>query len=53
MDCIIRNYRHLIIGVLATLMMTLNTSCGDEPDGCEADIETVTLHVSSPERFFF
>ena len=53
MDCIIRNYRHLIIGVLATLMMTLNTSCADEPDGCEADIETVTLHVSSPERFFF
>ena len=36
------------------LMMLLNTSCfGEEPDGCEADIETVTLHVSSPEHFFF
>jgi len=35
-------------------MMLLNTSCfGEEPDGCEADIETVTLHVSSPEHFFF
>ena len=35
------------------LLMAVNTSCGDEPDGCEADIETVTLHVSSPEHFFF
>lgn len=35
-------------------MMVLNSSCfGDEPDGCEADIETVTLHVTSPEDFFF
>ena len=36
------------------VMTVLNTSCfGDEPDGCEADIETVTLHVSSPADFFF
>ena len=35
-------------------MMTLCVSCfGSEPDGCEADIETVTLHVSSPEDYFF
>ena len=30
------------------------TSCfGDEPDGCEADIETAVLHVADPESFFF
>lgn len=32
----------------------LCTSCfGDEPDGCEADIETAILHVAQPENFFF
>lgn len=36
------------------VMMMLCASCfGDEPDGCEADIETVTLHVTSPDDFFF
>ena len=35
-------------------MMLLNTSCfGDEPDGCEADIESAVLHVAHPDRFFF
>ena len=35
-------------------MMVLNASCfGDEPDGCEADIETAVLHVAQPEAFFF
>jgi len=43
------------MALLATLVMTvLNTSCfGDEPDYCEADIETATLHVSNPAEFFF
>ena len=42
----------VVAGCLA--MMTLCVSClGSEPDGCEADIETVTLHVSSPEDYFF
>ena len=42
----------VVAGCLA--MMALCASCfGDEPDGCEADIETVTLHVTSPEDFFF
>ena len=42
----------VVAGCLALVM--LNASCfGDEPDGCEADIETVTLHVPGPEEFFF
>ena len=48
--------RHITpMALLATLVMTvLNTSCfGDEPDYCEADIETATLHVSNPAEFFF
>ena len=46
----------MLLAVMASClaMTVLNTSCfGDEPDGCEADIEAVTLHVSSPENFFF
>ena len=40
--------------LLAFAVMLLNTSCfGDEPDGCEADIETITLNVSDPGHFFF
>ena len=53
------NVRHqfvptcIVLG-LTTLLMILNTSCfGDEPEGCEADIETVTLHVAHPEDYFF
>ncbi len=43
----------IIIG-LAVMMTVTNTSCfGSEPDGCEADIETVTLHVDNPGEFFF
>lgn len=35
-------------------MALLNTSClGDEPDFCEADIETVCLHVEDPETYFY
>ena len=35
-------------------MAVLMTSCfGDEPDYCEADIETATLHVARPDQFFF
>ena len=45
---------YFTVVAFAFAMMLLNTSCfGDEPDGCEADIETVTLHVNSPEHFFF
>ena len=30
------------------------TSCfGEEPDSCEADIETARLHVANPGDFFF
>ena len=37
-----------------SLLMVLLTSCfGDEPKGCEADIETATLHADNPEEFFF
>ena len=43
-----------VVVAIGLVMTTLCTSCfGDEPDGCEADIEVVTLHVSSPEDFFF
>ena len=43
-----------VVVAISLVMTTLCTSCfGDEPDGCEADIEVVTLHVSSPEDFFF
>ena len=43
----------LAILAMAALMV-LNTSCfGDEPDYCEADIETAILHVSDPAAFFF
>lgn len=35
-------------------MLALATSCmGDEPDCCEADIETACLHIANPEDFFF
>ena len=49
--------RHLNLCLLAgttILLAVLNTSCfGSEPDGCEADIETVMLHVANPGDFFF
>ena len=45
---------YYIIGVFSLLTALLCTSCfGDEPDGCEADIETAILHVAQPENFFF
>ena len=35
-------------------MTVMTSSCfGDEPDYCEADIETATLHVPNPSEFFF
>ena len=35
-------------------MALMGTACmGDEPAYCEADIESVTLHVDAPEEFFF
>ena len=37
-----------------SMLAVMLTSCfGSEPDFCEADIETVTLHVADPEQFFF
>jgi hypothetical protein len=43
-----------VVVAISLVMTILCTSCfGDEPDGSEADIEVVTLHVSSPEDFFF
>jgi hypothetical protein len=45
---------HVAIWASAFVLILLNTSCfGSEPDGCEADIETVTLHVDDPAQFFF
>ena len=34
-------------------MAVMNASCLDEPECCEADIETATLHVADPTSFFF
>ena len=55
MDKISYSLKHYFTVVaVAVAMMLLNTSCfGDEPDGCEADIETATLHVANPEAYFF
>ena len=51
--------KYRIISKIQTIMiamglMVIGTSCfGDEPKGCEADIETAILHVDHPEQFFF
>jgi len=48
------NSFHPVVSALALLLMVVTTSCfGDEPDYCEADIESVCLHVSDPQAFFF
>ena len=48
-----RHYDFIIVAILA-LMTVMTSSCfGDEPDYCEADIETATLHVPNPSEFFF
>ncbi len=53
MKVIHNKYTPLVV-LTAVSMLLLNTSCfGDEPAHCEADIETVKLHVSNPESFFF
>ncbi len=50
----IKYHPHYLIGVFSLLIALICTSCfGDEPDYCEADIETATLHVANPEKFFF
>ena len=51
----LKRYIDLVINILLMLsMLVLVTSCfGDEPEYCEADIETITLHVDEPESFFF
>ena len=48
-------FRHtFVVAALSTAMLLMLTSCfGEEPKGCEADIETATLHVDNPEQFFF
>ena len=54
MTQIIKMLRHTFVMAACVAMMLLNTSCfGDEPKGCEADIETAILHVAYPEQFFF
>ena len=52
---ILYNLKHyLSVVAIALALMVLNTSCfGDEPDGCEADIEKAVLHVNQPEKYFF
>ena len=52
---ILYNLKHyLSVVAIALVLMVLNTSCfGDEPDGCEADIEKAVLHVNQPEKYFF
>lgn len=48
-------FRHtFIVTAFTVMMLPFLTSCfGDEPKGCEADIETAILHVDNPEQFFF
>lgn len=38
---------------MSIALTLLSTGCGEEPDFCEADIETATLHVGAPEAFFY
>ena len=51
----IRSHKHIyLVLTLACLAAFGLTSCfGEEPDYCEADIETATLHVDDPSQFFF
>lgn len=46
-------YKYLSIVVAVIVMALSSTGCGEEPDFCEADIETVTLHVDDPEAYFY
>ena len=49
-----RGHISAVVAFVLVLTSMLLTSCfGDEPDYCEADIETVTLHVNDPAQFFF
>lgn len=49
-----RGHISAVVAFVLVLTSMLMTSCfGDEPDYCEADIETVTLHVNDPAQFFF
>ena len=50
----IYSLRHTLVMAMAAVTAMMATSCfGDEPDYCEADIETATLHVDNPSDFFF
>ncbi|MBR4830024.1 MAG: PCMD domain-containing protein [Muribaculaceae bacterium] len=54
MTTIYHKYSTFIALALVMVMTVMNTSCfGEEPDYCEADIETATLHVDNPQDFFF
>ena len=46
-------YKYLCISLMSIALTLLSTGCGEEPDFCEADIETATLHVGAPEAFFY
>ena len=51
----LKSHRHIpLVLALAAMLLIMATSCfGNEPDYCEADIETATLHVANPAEFFF
>ena len=51
----LKSHKHIpLVLSLAGMMTLMLASCfGEEPDYCEADIETATLHVDNPSQFFF
>ena len=46
-------YTPLIFALTCMVALSLTSCFGEEPDYCEADIETATLHVDDPSQFFF
>ncbi|MBR5684875.1 MAG: PCMD domain-containing protein [Muribaculaceae bacterium] len=46
--------KSIALASIAIALALLNTACfGEEPDFCEADIESACLHVDDPEAFFY
>ena len=46
-------YSPLVLTMVLLLSLMLTSCFGEEPEYCEADIETATLHVDDPSQFFF
>ena len=46
-------YTPLVLALTCMVALSLTSCFGEEPDYCEADIETATLHVDDPSQFFF